>query len=606
MKKFCYLITGFALLMASCSSEEPANDNTDFQEVPGNGFVSFKLRASQVSPATRATAPGTYLDGTANENNVSQVRFYFFDDQGGAFAVKKNGATGDYNNFIDWYPNSSDFGPAEPEETVEKVINATLSINLEDPNEYPAKVVAVINPNSVILGLDNGTTNAENLNGPTLGDLRDVVSDFASNITPTSGNFVMSNSVYVETSENKKETMYATDIDATKIKQSLEAAVSDPVTIYVERVVARVDFQISPNMAQEGNFKVLDNDEIIYKVATVQRNTVNDKGQTSYDNMNVYVRFLGWNATGTTNQSRLIKDINKGWDPDAILGEGNIWNTSDYHRSFWAINPETVSYEYGNLLKDGQYIGSEGSTNANPANAFPIPAAGTWSNPLYIQENAAPFDNNTNAPFYPTKIIMAAQLCDENGNSIEIAEWGNKIYTIDGVKNMLCNVLHDLRKKVGSEYKSIEPGDIKFVYDDPTQTAKEENYYVYVTLTDNALQNEWALYDGTKYTELKDKEVLTYIRDNTNHVKVWTTGYAYYWFDIRHLGSAKNVPGYVGIVRNHVYRITVNSVAGLGCPVFDPRQEIIPEENQPDASLISAEVKILQWRVVSQGYDVTW
>lgn len=592
--------------MASCSSEEPIGDNTEFQEVPGNGFVSFKLRAAQVSPTTRAAAPGTYLDGTPNENNVSRVRFYFFDDQGGAFAIKKNGATGDYNNFIDWYPNSSDFGGGKPAETVEKVVNATLSINLEDPNEYPAQVVAILNPNNAVLSLGNDVANAENLNGPNLKALRDVVTDFAADITPTSGNFVMSNSVYVEGKDKDAKAMYATEIDASKIKKSLQAAIDDPVTVYVERVVARVDFQLAEGMGAEDNIKVLENDEVIYKVSSVKRNDANADGVTSSEDIDVYARFLGWNTTGTTNESRLIKEVNPQWGIDAILGEDNIWNTSEYHRSFWAINPSGVSYEFGNLLKDGQYIGPDGTTNVNPADAYEVPEAGEWSDPLYIQENAAPADNNTAAPFYPTKIIMAAQLCDSKGNALSLAEWGNKIYTIQGVKNMLCNVLHDLYKEEDGQQVSIKPGDIEFVYDDPTNTAKEENYYVYVTLTSAAKQGTWSLYDGKNYKPLNATEVQTYIRDNTNHVKVWTTGYSYYWFDIRHLGSSPTVPGYVGIVRNHIYRIIVNSVAGLGCPVFDPRQEIIPEENTPNESLISAEVKILQWRIVTQSYDVTW
>ena len=95
------------------------------------------------------------------------------------------------------------------------------------------------------------------------------------------------------------------------------------------------------------------------------------------------------------------------------------------------------------------------------------------------------------------------------------------------------------------------------------------------------------------------------------HVLVWGSGNTYYNFDIRHLAAEPQdesvaAAGYYGIVRNHIYRITVKSVEGLGVPVFDPSEIITPEEKTEAEAMLSAEIKILQWRVVAQDYELTW
>lgn len=101
------------------------------------------------------------------------------------------------------------------------------------------------------------------------------------------------------------------------------------------------------------------------------------------------------------------------------------------------------------------------------------------------------------------------------------------------------------------------------------------------------------------------KAVNDYIFDRINHVRVWEGGQTYYFFDVKHLGAVNSVGEY-GIVRNHIYRTTVNSIEGLGTPVYDPDQVIIPEQNEYDESIVTADIKILQWRVVESSYDIKW
>lgn len=97
----------------------------------------------------------------------------------------------------------------------------------------------------------------------------------------------------------------------------------------------------------------------------------------------------------------------------------------------------------------------------------------------------------------------------------------------------------------------------------------------------------------------------------------------YYFLDIRHLASpeiegltpdkegykvadAAKVPGFYGVVRNHVYKTTINSVFGLGTPVYDPDEVIIPQIPKDEEVYLAAEINILSWRIVDHGYDLNW
>ena len=603
MKKILFYASALALLMASCASDEPNGKDKDFVGEPANAYMSITMVTPPVISATKATPEevtnGTYIDGDANENNVQRVRFYFFNDGGGAFGVRKNVVENDYNNYIDWYPETSDIEGPDHDMTVEKQLNARIAINLQS-SEKPAKVVAIINPPSAILNLANNSANAEGINGPSLQDLLDQVANYETGLT--SGNFVMSNSVYVE----DDKVMYATKVEPGMICSTIEEALLNPVVIYVERVVARVDMAIAASMKDNG-IKTITNDTIIYKLKNITLNDNNSTGNNATSTpLELYVKFLGWNCTSTTGTSRLIKDVNPEWKPYQILGAPMIWNTDDFHRSFWAINPQNVSFNFGNLI-GGNYPQGATGTNVNPANGHSFLPAGNYQK-IYIQENAAPYDEQTAGPTgNATKIIVAAQLCNAEGKGLTLGEWGGEMYTLDGLKNRICTVLQDLCTTTATGYRSIQPSDIMFTPTDPAGVGDQSNYYVYVTLTPESAGLTWYLRNGTTYTEYTNAtDLKNYIRNNTNHAKIWTYGYTYYYFDIRHLGVAENYPGYLGIVRNHIYQINLTSINGLGCPVFDPWVEIIPEPQTPDASVLSAEVKILQWRLVSQDYQLTW
>ena len=103
----------------------------------------------------------------------------------------------------------------------------------------------------------------------------------------------------------------------------------------------------------------------------------------------------------------------------------------------------------------------------------------------------------------------------------------------------------------------------------------------------------------------------------------FNNGLAFFSIPIRHLGWDKNVNpnqplldatatatgrpssinwqnlrrGDLGVVRNHVYTITVTDVSGLGVALGSPTQPIVPPMD-PDNYYIAAKLNVLSWRVV--------
>ncbi|MCH5221706.1 MAG: Mfa1 fimbrilin C-terminal domain-containing protein [Muribaculaceae bacterium] len=577
MKKSILLPCIGLILASSCSTEE-----TNFPDDPIGESRSF-LSVSLVATKTNSRA-AQYQDGTPQENNINTIRFYFFDNEGNATPVYKEGASGTYLSYIDWRPMPADESTGNVSgQTVEKIVNATMGINMPQTAQLPAFVLAVINPTSSLLSLQDS---------PSLTTLRSIVADHYTGLTEN--NFVISNSVYADDGS----TVDATVIDSSCYGTTAVEAEKNPVIIYVERVLARLDLSINIEGAIE-----LSDDEYIYP-ASDKPYSVGGQEQE------VFVKFLGWNVTSTPNASRLIKNINPQWKDD-LFGNLELWNTDNYHRSFWAVNPPANQFDF--LF--GAYQGTPDPTTGNyvPALTYEIPAPDATAT-TYLQENAAEyskFENGTGST-NSSKVILAAQLVNRTGQPLPMALWANRYYTPTGVVNAIANTLNLYRVTTvdgTTTYTQITPADLQLL------SAKElygedlpddvSSYFVYVQLADDAEKLTWALGNEPNSPVYTTQQVNTYIINRTNFILLWNEGMTYYYFDIRHIGN-EGFPGYLGVVRNHIYAANVTSVTGLGTPVFNPDEIIYPEMPPYDNSVLTAQIRILQWRIVSQDYDLKW
>ena len=84
-------------------------------------------------------------------------------------------------------------------------------------------------------------------------------------------------------------------------------------------------------------------------------------------------------------------------------------------------------------------------------------------------------------------------------------------------------------------------------------------------------------------------------------------GEAFFSVPIEHTGIKDNdgalLTGTYGVVRNHSYKITINSIQGLANGVDDD-EPLIPTPRDQTKYWVGADIMTLSWHVVTQGVDL--
>lgn len=543
-----------SLFLAGCSQEEIVSNGEDNDTGESNtSYMAVNLVSSDV---TGTRAANGYEDGSGPENAVANVRFYFFNGVGGAVNVKLQG--NNYVNYYDWKPTTGD----QSEDTnggddIESKLKATLVINTKEGDGIPQRIAAVINPT----GLENKSIS--------LTELKDVVADYAASDLTAEGNFVMFNAVYASGGA-QVSTVAITDKNLCKTEKD---ALQNPVTIYVERSVAKVRVTLDDKMGYDADKGLALKDK--------------DGNPLSVDGQQIYLKLEGWDLTAETTIGRLVKKINPGW-------AGTWWNGT--YRSFWAINAMNATNQYHNYSSIGTSFGA--------------------NNALYTNENAqkTDIDATESKAMNKTKVILKGQLCKEDGTPFTIVRHLGVYFADDADQSKLKKSILNQLAAGGHNYyfakedngrEQIGIGDLQIVIADQQHSeGSKNNCYVYAQLTDAAKAKEWynSLEENTQpiadaATEingkLADKEVV-------DRALVWKDGMTYYFYEIKHLESE------TGVVRNHIYETNVTKIAGLGTPVYNPEEIIYPEIPDPNNHFIAAQINILSWRVVDNSYELEW
>ena len=535
-------------LFAACSNEENSAINSGQEE----GQLSYvAVNIVNANPTGSRVEGGEYENGEGNENTITKARFYLFNASGNPYTVTTNEAPDAVaaTNYVD-ITTLGDQGKDEP--NVESIKKGVLVFK-GTTTELPTSIVAVLNPPATLTG------------SKSLSDLQTAIADYSSTTS-----FVMSNSVYA--SEGTE--VVATDIVG-KVAQSQPDAEANPVDIYVERVLAKVRVTFS-NADKENQYKV------------------SEDGEPA-----VYAKILGWAVTRTADKSNLLKDIDPAWD-DMTLGF--TWNDEPFHRSYWATTSTTVTLEkksQDEIINDQKPTTPEGATNI--------------SVPRYCQENTKADEH--------TEVVVVAQLVNEEGNPNPIYKYfGEEHDSEEDILTLIANKYNNVYyTRTGGtslpgggteyEYESfITPDNIHF--EATTPETGGEDYEAIAQLDDDALDGvtiyiENPDYTGSneKYIELADAEATINEELAKNPAQIATEGYVYYYTPIKHLGTTTGSTGEYGVVRNHIYDVTITDIKGYGTPIFDPDKDIDTTHPSNEEVYIAARINVLSWRVVSS--DVT-
>ena len=106
---------------------------------------------------------------------------------------------------------------------------------------------------------------------------------------------------------------------------------------------------------------------------------------------------------------------------------------------------------------------------------------------------------------------------------------------------------------------------------------------------------------------MNSNQLLSAVYEFAGYADYFKNGMMYYYVPIRHVTTERSEGSYqlgdIGVVRNHWYKITVNSVKRPGIPVSEPDQPIIPNVDPADQYL-GLDIHILPWHVIEQNIDL--
>lgn len=575
MRKFNYFSLGMlaaaATFSACSSSDDVAGDNPGVENAT-RAFINVNI----VNNSTRALGADNFENGNTElgENNVSNARFYFFDASGNAYPVDGN------KNFV-----SPDITPESVTNIDVTNVNGNetnptgLEVSIEiQGSTYPDRMVAVLNVPS--------GSEWDNVDNISLSNLKNkLISTGLTKATKTKDNtFVMSNSAYVSNSAV---------VDAVALTTSNFSATASesatPVNVFVERVVGKVTASISNN-----NYD-----------ATNQRFELSSSNYDAIQNYSdkIYAKILGWNITSTAQKGNTVKDISASWtDAGLNFGTNEPWNSADYHRSFWATTPSELTYGYNN--------------NTTAAGNKALAATTANANYFYCFENTGTFSGSDYSNSNATKVIVYAQLVKLNNGqeeALDIVRWKGVNYLLDDFKTIVLAAAKEKGIKYESSsdtYSDLTKEMIDLRYDRSTLNSHVKAYKGIPTIAETS-KEQYKFQIGTD----KEKSLADVEKELSDYIcNYYENGMTYYYIDIDHLN------GEPAIVRNHVYKVTITDIQGLGTPIvtYDPNDpnkpdntpdpdgpgnqpEIIPEKPADTNAYIKAKINVLSWRIVDNG-----
>lgn len=268
-----------------------------------------------------------------------------------------------------------------------------------------------------------------------------------------------------------------------------------------------------------------------------------------------YPEIKNYGFTYTTDASWLCKNI-EGLDND-LKSTWAGWNAPDHKRSYWAKKySETI-----NKLEFGEITGVLSGT--------PTP-----SYDVYCHENTT---GN------PTKLIVSASIKKADDDSdLEIVRVGTNEYYIKD----------ELLTAIAAKFTTASISKA-----DATNFSKDDFEIVKSVAGDaKSYESDIKIKTGSEAEAGKETEVDAILNDYKK-VLYWGDK-VYFYTDIEHFGTATGTDK--GVVRNHIYQLTVNSIAGLGTPFVPGIGDITPEVPAEVTHELQAKINILKWKVVTQ------
>ena len=560
MKKiYGFAFAAAVMALASCSNDNEPVINPN--PTPGEGELSYVAFNIATPAGTRAD---NFEDGKDFENAAEAATFLFFNADGTLSQIPQTVQ-------LSWLENSATENPA-----VEKISNAIVAVAGRDNGDnLPKEVLVVLNDPGVnfvgktkdeilkelaaadqVYSLKYNGSAVSSLTKEQFGDDKNV-----------EGKFIMTNSTYLADGT----VITATPIDQSQLYSSraAAAAAANKVNIFVERLAARVNlvpkqgFDTTPTEA----FQVNGVDSKIILKPVIKGVEIANVAQSEY----------------------YFKHIESNWSLASLYDPAN-------YRTNWAVMPENV--ELGNKSYN------EYTTNLEDLT-------------FYVTENTLANEEDSQIT-KKTCVLLTAELVNtETNKGQDLVRWAGLYFTPETFQTQGLNFLKKFYVKTVEDnttaWRNLTADDVNFTYVSGNSDNGMAQYEsaLQVTLKDGVDAANLVVGNTEDAAAATLDDLNAELMQKENRCWYWNAGMTYYFVEIGS-GNGTFVNGEneddstfaTGVVRNNAYQINLNSLAGLGVPVYNPDDKIIPQTPKEDLFYVGAQINILKWRMVSQPADI--
>lgn len=653
--KFIRVILPFIMLLpvaagfTSCSDAQLVDEpvavvpSTPDEAMRGKYYINIGIFAAGDGLSSRAPyGDGEQVDGCEIEQMISAKGniALFFDENKNLYSIEPLGLS----------------AFSEPSDGVVERVYPTTILPDKDGN-FPKYCMVVLNCEPVydaIFSLE-GIANADRV-------LELVWSD--SNISAIGRTekdyFTMSNSIYID-ADNKLCSLVEITPEMI-VDEDNPASKAEILTIYVERVLAKFNFEVSGKSPEaDGTYLYVPGGQNL-----VVFNGFDDvTGAPKYISRTWSISLTGWNVNGLEKSTRLFKYINpttqyfSDWEWKAPSKFRTYWSEDDNYRGSYPLQYRKSVYPAVNYYEDFE------KRNVNSLRNFSFNELDLenkdFGKTLYTPENTYDYNSLKDALdkradlLAGTHLIVGAVLKIDN---ITVPNYKGDVwrdregffYTSqkDCIKSMVYSFnsaleSHDVMRftfynwgasiNVGNNADIMyvnAKGKYKLYYDGKELTNAEIDKLADDILATGAIKGG----DGKRMPWFKDLKLQILNPDNGNTLYVcdengnnqrkintdeicslifewigafdhFNEGRMYYSAPatIRKAPEGSSLTNICGVVRNGWYYYSLSDVKNIGTPVDDPDQVIIPE-TVANKDQLNLTIKILDWHVTDFYYPI--
>lgn len=618
MKINKFLLGAFALSVgfASCSDDDLVKGN-DVSQTDETRYMMVQICAP-------AQASRAFEDGPAHESEVNRIDFIFYD------------ALGNPTSEPQYFTNVNEAFKPDADDNITKIWTSVVPVNLVQGQNLPYQVICLVNAQQ---------ENVNNIKDKNLSELRDrEISYFT-----TQNEFMMSNSVYFgtnlsgpnqricATTINPNSQLFPSEEEAKKIVAGETPNEAALVNIYVERLAAKVGLTMAENAPQG------------YTLTNSDGGTVTLNFHPEYWFMNAVAK----NNYVTKRYGVLDENGKPVMQPTFAQVNAKLdwtWNDEPNHRSYWGCSPSYYTNSYPSVSDQvfdvepatdnsdnynvKYYSYNEVVAQANgklegenaPRNIANQAIAGSSFNNAYIYTRETTVAINTINDINTGNPAAAVASAVVVGNYTAGDATAPSTFYIDSsvgengtYYNTEAKAIAALAKRQNIVYSdngtTLAPANI-FSIQHPAAAVRGENNIAgrLVTLQLASEPNghyyywangQWTLIDENNYNEV-NKQLLS-----VGYMSKFNNGRAFFSVPIRHLAFnsanydnatglydwANLKAGELGVVRNHVYNLTISSIKGLGTGLRSDDQPIVPAKEEAN-QYVAVRLNVLSWNIV--------